>query len=413
MAQTNGINMTDVKKKNRSSILYLIYQKSGLSRKEIASRLGLTPAAITLITTDMINEGLIYEESSNQVSYNKGRREVLLKMNTRKYAAIGVYISKSKLRILCATIDNKEIFSKIISITDCNCQSDKILDKLCTSLEELIAEYKVFKNYTLHGIGISINGIVNVEKGISINSYHIFEENVHVCSYVEDRMNLPVILTNNICALANGESFLSKSRHSSETLFIKYGPGIGAARTCTRYSHHILDLISVELGHIIMDPQGEFCICGNRGCLETKCSYDSLENLLSPILSKERTPILYRDTKGDVRNLNINHIIQAYIEDDPGVVQIIDDAILSLALALQNTSRILEPESIILYGDFFEVFKFRNKLFSELGKYTEIDRIHISHYNLKLESFGPLSTILTTFFENGGFPLEIKSNTTP
>ena len=59
MAETNGINMLDVKKKNRGSILRLIYQNGSISRKEIATALGLTPAAITLITNDLIEEGLL------------------------------------------------------------------------------------------------------------------------------------------------------------------------------------------------------------------------------------------------------------------------------------------------------------------------------------------------------------------
>ena len=49
--------MVDVKKINRGLILYLIYQNKGLSRKALAAKTGLTPAAITLIIGDMLREG--------------------------------------------------------------------------------------------------------------------------------------------------------------------------------------------------------------------------------------------------------------------------------------------------------------------------------------------------------------------
>ena len=56
-----GHNMVDVKKINRGLILYLIYQNKGLSRKALAAKTGLTPAAITLIIGDMLREGLLVE----------------------------------------------------------------------------------------------------------------------------------------------------------------------------------------------------------------------------------------------------------------------------------------------------------------------------------------------------------------
>ena len=58
-ARENGVNMLAVKKQNRGSILQLIHLSGSISRKEIALRLGLTPAAITMITGELLDEGLL------------------------------------------------------------------------------------------------------------------------------------------------------------------------------------------------------------------------------------------------------------------------------------------------------------------------------------------------------------------
>ncbi|SCP97961.1 ROK family transcriptional regulator [Anaerobium acetethylicum] len=406
MAKTNGINMLDVKRKNRSSILTLIHQKPGISRKEIASQLGLTPAAITLITTDLIKDGLIHEEFSDHVSSQKGRKEVLLKMNADNYAAIGVYISQHKFRILCADMNSKVIFKDTIFISDCHHQSEKILDKLCSILQDRIESYDVLRNHNLLGIGISINGIVDMEHGISINSYHIWERNVPVVAYVKDKMNLPVILTNNICALANGESFLAKSSRPSRMLFVKYGPGIGAARNRSQDSNSIFNLVSVEIGHMIMDSNGQPCVCGNQGCLETIASYASIEKSLEDLITPESTPLLYNLTNGNPSALSIDKILKSYVAKEKPVVAAVERTVFYFSLALQNTIQVLDPEIVILYGEFFEVAEFKETLIAQLGKFGRTDCVRFSHYNLQLETLGPLSTIISYFFENGGTAFE-------
>lgn len=406
MSKENGINMVDVKRKNRSSILNLIHQKDGMSRKDIALKLGLTPAAITLITTDLIKDGLIYEEFSDQTSSHKGRKEVILKTNSANYAAIGVYISLHKFRILCTDMDNNVIFKDTVFTSDCHNQSDKILDKLCEILKNRIQSFDVLRNHQLLGIGISINGIVDMVKGISINSYYIWEKNVAVVDYVKTRMNLPVLLTNNICSLANGESFLSKYSHTSRMLFIKYGPGIGAARNRSQDSNSIFNLVSVELGHTTMDANGQPCICGNKGCLETIVSYNSIEKSLEGLISVESTPLLYNLTNGDPINLSIDKIIKSYIAKEKPVVIVLERTIFYFSLALQNAMQLLDPEIVILYGEFFEISEFKEALIAQLSKLIVTDRVRFSHFNLQLETFGPLSTIISYFYENGGNFLE-------
>jgi N-acetylglucosamine repressor len=405
MSKENGINMLDVKRKNRSSILNLIHQKEKISRKDIAVKLGLTPAAITLITTDLIKDGLIHEEFPDQTSSHKGRKEVLLAINGDNFIAIGVYISLNKFRIVCTDMNNRVIFKDTIFTSDCHNKSEKILDKLCNILQESIKSYDVLRNHQLLGIGISINGIVDTTNGISVNSYHIWEKNVAVVDYVKSRMNLPVILTNNICALANGESFLSKSSHSSRMLFIKYGPGIGASRNRSQDSNSIFNLVSVELGHMIMDANGQPCVCGNKGCLETISSYRSIEKSVEALISIETTPILYNLINGDPTNLTIEHILKSYVAKEKPVVTVIERTIFYFSLALQNTIQILDPELVILYGEFFEINEFKDTLMTQLSNVIRSDRVRFSHYNLQLETFGPLSTIVSYFLENGGaFP---------
>lgn len=413
MPRINGINMIDVKRNNRSSILNLIYQKDRLSRKEIAGILGLTPAAITLITSDLLEEGLISEDYPEQTSNHKGRKEVYLSLNTSKYAAIGVYVSPHRLHIQCADMNSTVIFRETTHTADCHNQSVEILDKLCSIIEENLKNYDVFRKYRLLGIGVSINGIVDPVTGVSINSYHTWEERVPVRDYIESKLGYPVIVTNNICAAANGESYLSKTKHPSNSLFIKYGPGIGGARNHSRNSSSIYDYVPVELGHMIMDINGEPCICGNRGCLETIISYAAIEKTISNLMSPQNTPLLYELTQGNPENLTIQYVMQSYSAQERPVVSVVERVVTYLSLAIQNTLSLFDPYRLILYGELFEVPKFKQALIDALDNFSVAGRVRFSHFNLRLETFGPLTTIINSFFENGGVPLPLHTDSRP
>lgn len=397
----NGINMVAVKKKNRSAILNLIYRSCGISRKEIAHRLNLTPAAITLITTDLINEGILFESSLEQTN-GRGRKEVLLEINSEKFASIGIYISTNKFNMACIDLRNNILFETTIFTADCHKRSSAILDKVCTILNEYLVQYDVFRTKTLLGIGISVKGIVNSLEGISVNSYGIWEENVNVVEYLQTKLNIPVILTNNICSLAHGESFFSHLEHPDNMLFIKYGPGVGAARVSYHDSLSVYDFNAIQLGHTISDPNGIVCVCGNQGCLETIAGYDAIIRNVTDLMSAKLTPSLYKLAEGNPENINITTISKAYDNGDATVIEIMDRAIYYLSIAIKNAMCLFNPKSIILYGELFENSTFRQNLQLKLSRYSGYEKVSFSHFNKQLEALGPASTITNFFFENGG-----------
>ncbi len=400
--KTNGINMLGVKIKNRSSILNLIYRTGGISRKEIANKLNLTPAAITLITTDLINEGILIESYVEQNNNRKGRKEIILEINSQKFAAVGVYISRNKFQIVCIDLKNNILFENTIYTADCHKQSSAILDKICTILNIDLINYDVLRTRTLLGVGVSVKGIVNSRKGISINSYEIWEDNVNVVDYLQKKLNVPIILTNNICSLAHGESFFSQLVHADNMLFIKYGPGVGAARVTYQDTLSVYDFNAIQLGHTISDPNGIVCMCGNQGCLETIAGFDAIQSNAIELMSKNLSPVLYRLADGNINNVNIRLISKAYEEGDKAIESIINRSIYYLAIAIKNSMCLFDPESVILYGEFFEIDKFRANLHMQLSRYSGYKKVTFSRLNLQLETLGPASTIVNYFFQIGG-----------
>lgn len=400
--KSNGLNMMDVKTQNRSAILQLIHRSQGISRKDIARACGLTPAAITLITSDLIGEGLLNETVPEHSLSRKGRKEVILNINQDRYAALGICIRKQKFHIICIDLDYTVLFEDTIYTADCQRQSRAIMDKIVAVTKDYLTRYDVLRAHRLLGAGVCVNGLVDAQAGISIASYGIWEDQVHVVSYLTENFGFPVILTNNICALAHGEAFLSNSDSPDDLLFIRYGPGVGAAKMSASDGLNGPDYQSIELGHTISEPNGRPCVCGNRGCLETIVNYDSIEASILPLITAEVMPVLHDLIKGKPENICMKYVLQSYAAGEWPSVMAMERIIHYLALAIQNAICLICPKTVILYGEPFECLPFREALMQELGKFTHTPSVSFSHFSKELNVLGPATIMIAEFYRKGG-----------
>ncbi len=399
----SGVNMLDVKKQNRGAILHLIYESGGISRKEIAHALGLTPAAITMIAGELLEEGLIFQSEEEKITNRKGRREILLKISGCRYAALGVCITRHQFRLLCMDFNNEILFEDIVYTADCRGKAPLILQKLTEIIKQMVQEYDILRTKSIVGIGVSINGIVDSANGVSVNTFHVWEDqNVPVAAILEEALSVPVLLTNNICSLTHGESIMTKKEMKGSLFFIKYGPGLGAAHSLDSASSSVFNYKAIQLGHVISEPNGAPCVCGNQGCLETILHYDSIINALRALLREKRTPILWEMAEGEPSRINMPMIIEAYDAGERVVEQTFQRVIFYLCLTIKDGLTLFDPSSIVLYGELFENHKFRTEMKKELGRYTNTSRVEFSHYNMGLETLGPATTMISLFFENGG-----------
>ena len=76
-----GINLENVKNNNRSAILQLLNNNGAMSRKDIAGRTGLTAASVTLICTELLDEGIIVERGEAVEEKRAGRKKILVDLN--------------------------------------------------------------------------------------------------------------------------------------------------------------------------------------------------------------------------------------------------------------------------------------------------------------------------------------------
>ena len=134
---------------------------------------------------------------------------------------------------------------------------------------KLIEKY-VSKNKIIN-IGIAVNGIVDVQHGISVYSAAYGWSNVDIKSEIEKKFGISVFVENGMNLMALYEKTFGLCKEKKSFVVINIGSGVGAGVYLDNKIYHGKDFGVGEIGHIPFDlsKEARICSCGNKGCIET------------------------------------------------------------------------------------------------------------------------------------------------
>ena len=263
----SATNSSLMRLKNEKTILSLI-NKAPISRADIAKRTGLTKAAVTIITEDLLSRGIIREEKSEE-AIRVGRTPILLKLCGDALYFVGVNIKRTGIYVgicnLCGEVLSEEKFG--IDLPDESLV--RIVEVIRSMTKNLgLSEDKIYK------ISVVTPGPVDSERGVILNppnfrSWH----GVNVTERLSGSLGIPVMLSNVSTATAVSERYFGSAEKDGGFVALLVDEGIGSGIMLGDK----LFKGSCEIGHITVKFDGEKCECGNSGCLE---KYASVPNIL-------------------------------------------------------------------------------------------------------------------------------------
>lgn len=353
----SGNNLKTVKANNRSAILRLLNDNGAMCRKDIAAALGLTPATVSLIVTEMMNQNILRETGIESGQSHVGRRGVLVDINgTWRYVLTANLEPGADTDIVISDLWGNPVASRKLK-TDGTIPAEVFLKQIADEGRVLLWENGISREMIL-GMGISIPGPVQRETGISEHAYRIWEEPVAVRKILQAHLNLPVIAENNIKAFAEGELTFGRGREQEALMFVKWGPGVGSAVIVSHGTFGRQAVKLVEIGHCIIEPNGRRCRCGRRGCLETRVSTHAIAREIQSLCTPETMPVLYEHVGGDVSRITARTFSDWIGAEDtvPGsnMWKALDKIIDLMARSVANSVTLISPSEVIVYGYIFD-----------------------------------------------------------
>jgi len=253
---------------SRAAVLAFLGTHGAASRAEIARSLEVSPALVTKLARELLADQLIIELTHSPS--RGGRPAQLIGLASHDIGAIGVKVAPDHLTMVEVGIDGEVTH---VETRDFEASSPHALATLVTAVSEVV---KLSTRRTQLGIGVGIPGSVQEQSEHSVNSTQLGWTNVPLGSALQSATNLPVLIDNNVSALALAESLYGTGRGHDHFLVVTIGSGVGAGIVSHGSIIRGHSGNAGEIGHIPVTTDGPVCNCGATGCLEAAIKEESL-----------------------------------------------------------------------------------------------------------------------------------------
>lgn len=318
---------TDV---NRSAILARLGAHGPASRADLARSLAVSPALMSQLTKDLIADGLVRELEHQPSQGGRPARKLGLVVEAGK--AIGVKVAADHVAFVELGIDG----------TVLRTASEPFGAAEPTMLANLAALLRRFieggADRPLLGVGVGVPGEVDRQGNGVVHSTQLGWSNVPIGATLRRELRMPVLVENNVNALAMAERLYGLGRRHDDFLVITIGTGVGAAIVIDGVIARGTHGGAGEIGHIPVRDSGPPCTCGNSGCLETFIGEQGLVRT-----ARERGIV--------TDNGGIQALRDAAQAGDAIAVGVFEEAGHLLGRTLAGLVHALDPEIVILLGE--------------------------------------------------------------
>jgi len=315
----------------RTAVLALLARQGPLSRAEIAERLELSPATITTITRKLLTEGLVAEGGPRTTQ--SGRPSIPLTLVPDAAYAVGVQVAHEHVTGVLTRLDAKVVDG---FRHDFDPGAPDAVNAL-TALIRAEIESTARRGLPLLGTGVAVPGVVDPETGTLRMSVRLGWTGMPLAARLRKALGVPVFVDNDISAVTAAERLYGPGADCADFLLLAIGQGIGLGMVLDGAPYRGAAGAAGEFGHLPILPDGPVCSCGNRGCLETQVSTESL------LSRAAQQGIVAPDA--DLEDL------AAAAAADPRAAKMLGEAGELLGRTLAGSINLLGPQTVVVIGE--------------------------------------------------------------
>ncbi|MFV0269578.1 MAG: ROK family protein [Draconibacterium sp.] len=329
--------------RRKKKILDLLYREDTLSATEIGRRIGVSvPTSLSLLKELSQKEFVEFKGTGESKG---GRRPAMfgLKQDSILVAAcelgrytgkVGIFDSHNKpvapIVKFKASIDDKDL-----------------IDKIEEEVNKIVKDYNI-DTQRVFGVGLSMPGLIDEVNGIN---YTIKDKKLqNIADRIKARFHKLVYVNNDARMQAYGEFIFGQAKGYQNALIINWNWGLGMGMIMDGKLYNGATGFAGELSHTKYEEDGDLCICGKRGCLETVTSVYVLIRQAQEAVREGKVSQLTAKFRGREEEIAIEDIIQAARQGDECSIFLLNSVGLALGKALSNAIQLLNPDIIVLGG---------------------------------------------------------------
>ena len=250
--------------------------------------------------------------------------------------------------------------------------------------------------YTLDdvaSVGVGVPGLADQKTGEVVFCTNLGWKNVPFRAEFQKHIDKPVLIDNDATVAGLAESIAGVSAGTDSSVFITLGTGVGGGIIFKGKVWSGFHGTGSEIGHMILEMDGEPCSCGNRGCLERYCSATAIIRMARELVAIHPESMIMELCGGDAGKINAKMVFDAAREGDAIGVKVFRRYVRYLGQAIANIANLLDPEVIVLGGGVSKAGDFLLDAVREEAPHYYLNK-GMPYSDIKLARLGPDAGII-------------------
>jgi glucokinase len=241
-----------------------------------------------------------------------------------------------------------KLLTRYTALTHAEQGREEVIQRITEAIKRMVSGVGLD---AMLGMGIAAAGPLEPETGTLLTPPNLScLSHTPLKAIFEQELGIPVWLANDASLAALGEHRFGAGRGFSHLLYLTVSTGIGGGAIIDNKLFMGATGLATEFGHMVIDPDGPKCACGNYGCLEALASGSAISRMAREGISSGRLSAILSLADNDLNKITAELVTKAAQSGDPLAKEIMERAGTSLGIGIVNLLHLFEPELVIIGG---------------------------------------------------------------
>ena len=334
-----------IRRQNRGLVLATLRREGKLARVELGRATGLSPATITSISGDLIEEQIIRiaEDDIQQIAKSgPGRPLVRLELNPHAAVVLAIKVAIDEIDFAIADFSGNVLDRTVVRIPTFEAEGARFGQRIAEEAASYMSRAGVERKRLRH-IGVAVQGFADMNQGTIVWSPAFKARNIPVAAPLVEKFGMS-------CSVANDANMIAQfllsgelARFAGTAAIIYVGPGIGMGLIIGGSIYGGSSGSAAEFGHMNHMPHGPLCRCGQQGCIEAYAANYGIHRAATG------------DDSAEAPHTAVPDSAMLRIEDEAraghaAALKAFREAGLALGFGIARVVALLSPEKVVFAG---------------------------------------------------------------
>jgi predicted NBD/HSP70 family sugar kinase len=334
----------EMRDRNRALVLDTVARHEPITRAQLAARTGLTKSSVSSIVGELLSARLVVEQGAQRGGGDPGRPGTALTLARDGMAGLGLEVNVDYLAA-CVVDLARRTRVQYVEVGDNRVRDPAAVVEQLVRLGGAAVAAAATQGLTISATCVAVPGLVDQETGTVVRAPNLDWTGVPLRRHLAGRVpsaGTPVLVENEANVAALGELWFGDGAALGDYVHISGEVGVGAGIVVAGQLFRGAHGHAGELGHTTLEPDGEACTCGGRGCLELFSGQEAMLKMagLDPAVS----------TSTGRADGPVSVLVDRLADGDRRALAACQVAGRSLGMATASLVKLVDPDTVVLGG---------------------------------------------------------------